>query len=179
MMRAPDAPIGWPSAQAPPFTLTISLERFNSCMNAIGTTANASFTSQRSTSPASHPSRASSLRAAGTGAVVKSPGACAWLACPMIRARTGKFSFSAVAWLARTSAAAPSDIDDELAAVTVPSSRKAGLRCGIFSGRAVPGCSSRATVCAPRRDVAVTGTTSPSNPPDEIAFCARASERSA
>jgi hypothetical protein len=41
-----------------------------------------------------------------------------------------------------TSAAAPSEIDEELAAVTVPPSRKAGFSCGIFSGRALPGCSS-------------------------------------
>jgi hypothetical protein len=43
---------------------------------------------------------------------------------------------------ASTSAAAPSEIDEELAAVTVPPSRKAGFSCGIFSGRALPGCSS-------------------------------------
>jgi len=41
-----------------------------------------------------------------------------------------------------TSAAAPSEIELEFAAVTVPPSRKAGLSVGILSGRAFGGCSS-------------------------------------
>src|SRR5208282_2332719 len=41
-----------------------------------------------------------------------------------------------------TSAAAPSEIELEFAAVTVPPSRKAGFRVGILSGRAFGGCSS-------------------------------------
>ena len=45
-----------------------------------------------------------------------------------------------------TSAAAPSEIDVELAAVTVPPSRKAGFSVGILSGCALPGCSSSPTV---------------------------------
>ena len=40
------------------------------------------------------------------------------------------------------SAAAPSEIELELAAVTVPPSRNAGLSVGIFSGRPFGGCSS-------------------------------------
>ena len=36
-MRAPEAPIGWPSAQAPPCTLTISCGSENSCIAAIVT----------------------------------------------------------------------------------------------------------------------------------------------
>ena len=44
-----------------------------------------------------------------------------------------------------TSAAAPSEIELELAAVTVPPSRNAGLSVGILSGRAFGGCSSVAT----------------------------------
>ena len=42
----------------------------------------------------------------------------------------------------RTSAAAPSEMALEFAAVTVPPSRKAGLSCGIFSGVAFSGSSS-------------------------------------
>jgi lipid-binding SYLF domain-containing protein len=38
-----------------------------------------------------------------------------------------------------TNAAAPSLIDEEDAAVIVPSFLKAGLSVGIFSGRALPG----------------------------------------
>ena len=41
-----------------------------------------------------------------------------------------------------TSAAAPSEIELEFAAVTVPPSRNAGFEVGILSGRAFGGCSS-------------------------------------
>ena len=44
-MRAPDAPIGWPSAQAPPWTLTFSCGKPCSVIAAIVTTANASLIS--------------------------------------------------------------------------------------------------------------------------------------
>ena len=63
--------------------------------------------------------------------MVNQPGACAWLAWPSTRART----FSPASDEAITSAAAPSEIDEALAAVTVPFSRKAGLRAGIRSAR--------------------------------------------
>ena len=43
-MRAPLAPIGWPSATAPPWTLTISCASLNSVIAAIVTAAKASFT---------------------------------------------------------------------------------------------------------------------------------------
>ena len=49
-MRAPLAPIGWPSAQAPPWMLTISCASLNSVIAAIVTAAKASLTSHRSTS---------------------------------------------------------------------------------------------------------------------------------
>ena len=48
-MRAPEAPIGWPSAQAPPLTLTLSCGRPRSRIAAIATTAKASLISKRST----------------------------------------------------------------------------------------------------------------------------------
>ena len=54
-------------------------------------------------------------------------------------------AFTAFA-LASTSADAPSEIELEFAAVTVPSALKAGLRDGIFSRLALPGCSSMVTV---------------------------------
>ncbi len=75
-----------------------------------------------------------------------------------------------------TSAAPPSEIELELAAVTVPPSRKAGLRWGILSMRALSGCSSLATSVSPLRVFTVTGTTSPSKMPSSIAFLARPSE---
>jgi hypothetical protein len=50
-----------------------------------------------------------------------------------------------------TSAAAPSDIDDEFAAVTVPSFANAGLSVEIFSMFALNGCSSRSMTVSPLR----------------------------
>src|SRR6476660_4200930 len=44
-MRAPEAPIGWPRAQAPPCTFTFSCGRPCSCIAAMVTTANASLIS--------------------------------------------------------------------------------------------------------------------------------------
>ena len=145
-------------------------------MKAIGTTAKASLTSQRSTSSAAQPSRSRSFLAAGTGAVVKSPGAWAWEAWPITRARTGIPRASAASREAITSAAAPSLIEELLAAVTVPPSRKAGLSVGIFSGRAPPGCSSSETTASPRRPRTVTGAISAAKAPVRCASKARSSE---
>jgi len=47
-VRAPDAPMGWPSATAPPFTLTRSQSQPSSRPSASACTANASFASIRS-----------------------------------------------------------------------------------------------------------------------------------
>src|SRR6056297_391180 len=169
MIRAPLAPMGWPSAQAPPLTFTFSRGRPISCMKAMGTTAKASFTSQRSTSSLDQPSDCRSFCAAGTGAVVNQPGACAWLAWPMMRARMFSPRASAASREASRSAAAPSLIDEELAGVTVPSLRKAGFNCGILSGRALAGCSSSEIVTSPLRVCRVTGAISAAIAPD---FCA-------
>ena len=49
-MRAPDIPTGWPSAMAPPFTFTTSSVMPRSRMDASPTAANASLSSNRSTS---------------------------------------------------------------------------------------------------------------------------------
>ena len=46
----PEAPMGWPSATAPPRTLSFSCGIASSFMAAIATAANASLTSKRSTS---------------------------------------------------------------------------------------------------------------------------------
>src|SRR5208282_5368785 len=78
-MRAPVAPIGCPSAQAPPLTFTFAGSSPSSLIAAIATTANASFTSYRSTSAARHSSSASNLRIAPTGASVNHSGSRAKL----------------------------------------------------------------------------------------------------
>jgi hypothetical protein len=73
---------------------------------------------------------------APTGAVVNRPGSWAKVLWPTTVATGLSPSFAAVEARIMTSAAAPSEIDEELAAVTVPSLRKAGLRPGSF--RAAP-----------------------------------------
>ena len=65
-----------------------------------------------------------------------------------------------------TRAAAPSEMEDAFAAVTVPSFAKAGRNVGIFSGRAFLGCSSSETTVSPLRVLIVTGAISASNAPD-------------
>ena len=60
-------------------------------------------------------------------------------------ARGARPSFSAAERRIITSAAAPSEIEEELAAVMVPPSRNAGLSVGILSGLALNGDSSTPT----------------------------------
>ncbi len=57
-MRAPDMPIGWPRAMAPPLTLTFSGSRPSSLVDASPTAAKASLISTRSRSVGEMPSRA-------------------------------------------------------------------------------------------------------------------------
>ena len=64
-----------------------------------------------------------------------------------------------------TRAAAPSEIELELAAVTVPPSRKAGFRVGIFSGRALGGCSSVLTSVSALPAFTLTGVISQAKSP--------------
>jgi len=73
----------------------------------------------------------------------------------------------------RTTAAAPSEIDELVAAVIVPSFEKAGFSCGILSGRPRPGASSVSTMVSPARLLMVTGTISSLKPPLSIAALAR------
>ena len=55
------------------------------------------------------------------------------------------------------SAAAPSEIEEEFAAVTVPSFLNAGFKFGIFSGCAFLGCSSSLIVTSPFHVLIMTG----------------------
>ncbi len=165
--------MGWPSAQAPPFTFNLSRGMPRSRMAIIATTAKASFTSQRSTSSARQPARSSAARMAGTGAVVKRPGSWAWAPCATIRATGVRPRRSAVLSRIITSAAAPSEMEEAFAAVIAPSLAKAGLSVGILAGSAVSGCSSRVTVVEPLRPGTSTGVISRSNAPPSTAALAR------
>ena len=142
----------------------------------MATQAKASFTSNRSTSSNVHPALSRQVWIAPTGAIVKSFGSCAWAAWATMRA-TGFSPFaSATDWRVSTMAAAPSEIELDVAAVIVPSLAKAGRRLGILSGRPLPGCSSVSTVTSPLRVAKVTGVISVANAPLSIAFCARDSD---
>ena len=93
--RAPVAPMGWPSAQAPPLTLSFSRGMPRSRCAAMATTAKASLISNRSTSLTLQPVLSSSLRIAGIGAVVNHCGSWLWVAWPLISASVGRPSRSA------------------------------------------------------------------------------------
>ena len=69
-MRAPDAPIGWPRAIAPPFTLTFDSSTPSIRTELIATDANASLISNRSMSSSLRPafSRAALVALAGVRA---------------------------------------------------------------------------------------------------------------
>ena len=73
----------------------------------------------------------------------------------------------------RTTAAAPSEIELALAAVTEPSVLNADFNRGILSGLALPGCSSVLTTISPCRLDTVTGVISSTKYPFEIAILAR------
>ncbi len=103
------------------------------------------------------------------GAVVNWAGAWAMPATPAIRATASSLRRFASLSRMRTSAAAPSEMELELAGVTVPPSRKAGLSLGILVGSAVKGCSSRATSVVPARDFTGTDTISLANEPSSLA----------
>ena len=75
-----------------------------------------------------------------TGAVVNHSGECAKLPCPMKRARGLILSFFAFDSRIIIRAAAPSEIEEEFAAVTVPFSSKTGFNLEIFSKSAFRGC---------------------------------------
>ncbi|MNV78687.1 hypothetical protein D3C71_1721920 [compost metagenome] len=122
---------------------------------------------------ADQPARSSTLLIAPTGAVVNQAGAWAWLAWALISARIGRPSFSALERVVSTSAAAPSEMDEALAAVTVPSLAKAGFSVGILAGSAFSGCSSFSTTVSPLRPLTVTGVISLTKLPSSVARRAR------
>src|ERR1700682_4629124 len=120
-MRVPLAPIGWPIAMAPPFTLSRSSGTASSRPTATACAANASLSSKRSMSRSSTPALCNAERTAGTGPIPMIRGATPALEYPRIRARGTRFSDLARDSLITTTAAAPSLMPLALPAVTVPS----------------------------------------------------------
>src|SRR5579862_3874615 len=139
----------------------------------IVTTAKASLISYRSTCPADQPAFSSTRLMAPAGVVVNHSGACAKPAYATTRARGVAPAARAADSLASTSAAAPSEIEEELAAVTVPSLLKEGFRLGNFLISMVGGVSSLSTTCSPLRFLTVTGVISAAKLPLAAAACAR------
>ena len=93
--------------------------------------------------------------------------------CATIRAKGVAPFSSAVLSRINTKAEAPSEIEEALAAVMVPSFANAGRKVGIFSILALNGCSSFSTTVSPLRDLTVTGTISAVFKPPSIAALAR------
>src|SRR5258706_15456168 len=91
----------------------------------------------------------------------------------MNAARGGGARRSAVERRIITRAAAPSEIELEFAAVTVPSLRKAGLRVGILSKLALKGCSSVLANFSSLPALMAIGVISQANQPSLFAFWAR------
>mmetsp|Transcript_14236 Transcript_14236/g.35525 ORF Transcript_14236/g.35525 Transcript_14236/m.35525 type:complete len:226 (+) Transcript_14236:152-829(+) len=179
--RAPDAPIGWPSAIAPPQTFTRAASSRSCWQTARLCAAKASFASTRSRSSTRHPALARHLRTAGTGPIPITRGSTPALAAATIRARTGVPVEAAYSSEATRSAAAPSFSPDALPAVTLPSFWKAGRSFASLSA-VTPGLgySSRAKSSgSPFFCGTGTATISRSNQPAAIAASARCCDAAA
>mmetsp|Transcript_37268 Transcript_37268/g.76054 ORF Transcript_37268/g.76054 Transcript_37268/m.76054 type:complete len:220 (+) Transcript_37268:234-893(+) len=121
MMRAPDAPSGWPSAMAPPHALVFSRGRFRAFSTARYCAANASLTSIRSMSSTVRLARARAIWKAGTGPKPMIVGSTPAMPHDTTRASGVKPLAVTASSLATTIAAAPSVMPDAVPAVTVPS----------------------------------------------------------
>ena len=120
-----------------------------------------------------------SLAVASVGAVVNHAGSCACTAAPATVASGLSPRRAASATLIATSAAAPSEIDEELAAVTVPSFAKAGFIFGMRARSARNGSSSWSTSVSPERLLTASGTISSRNAPSWQAASARRTDSEA
>src|SRR4051795_10764763 len=125
--RAPVEPSGCPSAIAPPLTLTRSMSGLCSRCQAATTGANASLISNRSMSLIVIPLRSRIFVVAGIGPSSINTGSQPTVVWSTIRARGVSPSSFALSALISSTAAAPSEICDEFAAVIFPSGLNTGL----------------------------------------------------
>ena len=166
-MRAPEAPIGWPMAMAPPLTFTLAGSRPSSFSTHRLWAAKASLDSTRSRSATVQPAFSSALRDAGIGPVPMMAGSTPALAQERMVARGSRPRALASSADMSTIAAAPSLSPEALAAVTEPSLVKAGRSFSIDSSVAPWRMySSLSTVTSPFLPAITTGTISSSNFPD-------------
>src|SRR3546814_19813696 len=106
-MRAPDAPIGWPIAIAPPLTLILAASQPISLFTDSACAANASLASIRSRSAISQPASSSARLLAATGPIPMIDGSTPALAPLLIVASTGAPRFPAPYRVHTTPTAAP------------------------------------------------------------------------
>src|ERR1700685_4060331 len=132
-IRAPVIPNGWPTAIAPPFTLSRDGSMPSSRDDGMTCAANASLISTRSTSSIDIPARPSACLTASMGPRPMISGESPLTPVATIRASGVRPSSAALVSLITTSAAAPSLSGQQFPAVTVPCSRNTGLRAEIFS----------------------------------------------
>ena len=174
-MRAPEAPIGWPSATAPPLTLTRP-RRCRACGSSCSVTdANASLISHRSMSPGCSPAFVERLlrrvggRRREVGEVVGDRG----LGDDRRRARSLPLA-AAHSSEASTSAPAPSLTPGELPAVCEPSFVKiGGSLASASSDVSRRGASSTSTTVSPFLPLTVTATISSGRRPSSVAVSAQ------
>src|SRR3954468_3023527 len=157
-MRAPVAPMGWPSEMAPPSGFTVSYGKSRSFRQASTWQAKASLSSTSSMALMSRPVLASRRWTAGTGPMPMIRGSTPTTSQPTSRATTGRPSSPAARREATMIAAAPSVIPEALPAVTRPPSRKTGASLA-SEARVTPsrGCSSVSTWMSPFFPGTVTG----------------------
>src|SRR5437762_13978744 len=119
--RHPDAPIGCPSAMAPPFTLILDVSQPISLLTAQACAANASLISIKSRSAGFQPAFSRQRRDAGTGPMPMIDGSTPDEAKALIFAKGFNPNCAARSALMTSTAAAPSLIPEALPAVTDPS----------------------------------------------------------
>src|SRR5256712_8345464 len=120
-MRFPEQPIGWPRATAPPQMLKTSHGMPSSFLTPTLAEENASLCSTKSNSSSFIPVRCISFRTQGIGANITSSGFTAWEQKPRIVPSGSTPISRALRSLISTVALAPSEIWDELPAVSTPS----------------------------------------------------------
>ncbi len=180
-MRLPDAPIGCPSAIAPPFTLQFSSNHSavspcssHSCfITPIDWAAKASLSSSISISLSFMPALFNALRIAGTGPRPITAGSTPPCPTAIISTRGVRlYSFTASSLATRTKAD-PSLMPEAFPAVTVPSGLKAARRVASFSGDVLRFTNSSVSkVIVSFLVVNTTGTISGLNLPPSIAAAA-------
>ena len=137
--RAPEAPIGWPMAMAPPLTLTLAGSQPMSLLTAQACAAKASLASTRSRSSTFQPAFLQRRARRRDRAGAHDRGIDAGLRPGHDARQRRHAALGGLARLISTTAAAPSLMPEALAAVTVPSLSKAGRSLAIaFQRGAVP-----------------------------------------